>query len=102
MTGHQAKILTTHSPERQALPPKRPTDTQTSWEAPWAAAAQSLRDLADTATPFGRGGGLPDANAIGRQITEAINADPDEVERLRSARKSAREGRTYSRHSDTS
>jgi hypothetical protein len=39
--------------------------------------------------------------AAGRRITEEINADPAEVERLRSARRSARAGRMYPRHSDT-
>jgi hypothetical protein len=42
-----------------------------------------------------------DAHAVGRRITEEINADPEEVKRLRKARRNARAGKTFPRHSDT-
>jgi hypothetical protein len=83
------------------LPPKRPHDTQTAWEDPWKATQAARETLANSQTPYGRGGALPDARAVGRRITEEINADPAEVERLRSARKNARAGKTFPRHSDT-
>jgi hypothetical protein len=57
--------------------------------------------LADSATPYRQGGVLPDVLAVGRRITEEINADPAEVTRLRRSRKNARAGKTYPRHSDT-
>jgi hypothetical protein len=38
---------------------------------------------------------------VGGRITEQINADPAEVKRLRRARKNARAGKTFPRHSDT-
>jgi hypothetical protein len=100
MTGHR-NIETQAAPNRQYLPPKGPTDTQTAWEDPWSATARTFRELADTDTPFGRGRVLPDASTIGRRITEEINADPAEVARLRRARRNARAGKTYPRHSDT-
>jgi len=83
------------------LPPKRPNDTQTAWEDPWAATEEARQTLASSRTPYGRGGVLPDAHGVGRRITEEINADPAEIERLRSARKNARAGKTFPRHSDT-
>ena len=98
MTEHQEKVT---MPTTQTLPPKGPTDTQTAWEDPWSATAQSFQQLADTDTPYRRGLVLPDATTIGHRITEQINADPAEAERLRSARRNARAGRTYPRHSDT-
>jgi hypothetical protein len=57
--------------------------------------------LANSQTPYAHGRALPDARELGNRITEEINADPAEVERLRSARKSARTGKTFPRHSDT-
>ncbi len=82
----------------QPLPPKRPEDTQTAWEDPWAAispeAWKALEEHADEKIP------VPDAHAVGRRITEEINADPKEVRRLRRARQHARDGKTYPRHDD--
>src|SRR5579863_6312789 len=72
------------------LPPKQPQDTQTAWEDPWKATQAARETLANSQTPYGQGGALADARAVGRRITEEINADPAEVKRLRSARKNAR------------
>lgn len=83
------------------LPPRQPGDTQTAWEDPWKATQKVRETLVNSQTPYGQGGALPDARAVGRRITEEINADPTEVERLRSARKAARAGKTFPRHSDT-
>lgn len=77
------------------LPPKRPQDTQTAWEDPWAATLAARQALANSGHP------VPDPGAVGQRITKEINEDPREVERLRSARKNARAGRTFPRHSDT-
>jgi hypothetical protein len=85
-------------PALTTLPPKRPDDTQTAWEDPWAAISKEVWEAQEQA------GGMnlaPDAHAVGRRITEEINADPAEVKRLRSARKNARAGKTFPRHSDT-
>ena len=79
------------------LPPKRPRDTQTAWEDPWAAISQEAWEALEEQA----GDLMPDAHAVGRRITEEINADPAEVKRLRKARKNARAGKTFPRHSDT-
>jgi hypothetical protein len=84
---------------RQALPPKQPNDTETAWEDPWAAISPEAWEALEEHAP--EGSLVPDAQAVGRRITEEINADPAEVRRLRSARRNARAGRTYPRHSDT-
>jgi hypothetical protein len=81
------------------LPPKRPRETQTAWEDPWTAISQEAWEALEEQT--GQRNLAPDAHAVGRRITEEINADPAEVERLRSARKNARAGKTFPRHSDT-
>jgi hypothetical protein len=83
------------------LPPKQPNATQTAWEDPWKATEAARQELANSQTPYGQGRALPDPQAVGRRITDEINADPAEVERLRSARRSARAGKTFPRHSDT-
>lgn len=57
------------------LPPKRPEDTDTPWADPWEASEEAREKI------------------TGQQITDAINADPAEVELLRKSRKQAREGR---------
>jgi hypothetical protein len=75
----------------RTLPPKRPDETQTAWEDPWAAAASARRDLGP-GTPYGAED--LNARAVGHAITAAINADPAEVARLRKARQEAREGKT--------
>ncbi|HTX28288.1 MAG TPA: hypothetical protein VME19_14865 [Streptosporangiaceae bacterium] len=85
----------------EQLRPKGPEDTQTAWEDPWGATQAARQTLADSQTPYGQGGVLPDVRAVGHRITEEINADPAEIERLRTARKNARAGKTFPRHSDT-
>ena len=72
------------------------TDTQTAWGDLWIAVSETLRTPAVASR-------LREARdqAIGRKITEEINADPAEVARLRRARRNARAGKTYPRHSDT-
>jgi len=67
----------------------------TAWEDPWSATREALET-----TPHGEAI-RKEARPVGQRITEEINADPEEVERLRKARKEAREGKTYPRHSDT-
>jgi hypothetical protein len=80
------------------LPPKRPQDTQTAWEDPWAAISpDAWKALEEQA---GERGFRPDAHVVGRRITEEINLDPEEVRRLRKARQHARDGKTYPRHDD--
>lgn len=80
------------------LPPKRPQDTQTAWEDPWAAISpDAWGALEEQASEEGL---RPDARAVGRRITEEINSDPEEVARLRKARKDARDGKTFPRHDD--
>lgn len=74
----------------RTLPPKRPDDTQTAWEDPWAAAASARRNLGP-GTPHGAGN--LSARGVGDTITAAINAGPGEAERLRQARRQAREGK---------
>jgi hypothetical protein len=74
---------------------KRPGDTQTAWEDPWSA-TKTARET----TPHGAAV-LREARPVGQRITEEINADPEEVERLRKARRDARDGKTFPRHSDT-
>lgn len=69
---------------------KRPKDTQTAWEDPWAAARKARQEMEERS-------GEP----VGRRITEEINADPAEVERLRRARREARVRKTFPRHADT-
>jgi hypothetical protein len=78
----------------RALPPKRPQDTQTAWEDPWAAISPDAWEVLEEK------GLLPDARAVGHRITEEINSDPEEVARLRKARKEARDGKTFPRHDD--
>jgi hypothetical protein len=80
------------------LPPKRPDDTQTAWEDPWAAISKEAWEAQEQA---GGTNLAPDAHTVGGRITEQINADPAEVKRLRRARKNARAGKTFPRHSDT-
>jgi hypothetical protein len=63
------------------LPPKRPQDTQTAWEDPWAATQAALQEMADM-------------EAVGHRISEEISADPAEAARLRMARRNARAGKT--------
>ncbi len=100
MTRSQAKGAGA-SQALATLPPKQPNDTQTAWEDPWKATQEARETLANSQTLYGQAGVLPDARAVGRRITEEINADPAEVELLRSARKNARAGKTFPRHSDT-
>jgi len=83
--------LTTKDKHLRPLQPKRPEETQTAWEDPWAAAAKA-REYLGPETPYGTED--LSARAIGRAITAAINADPEEVSRLRRARQEAREGNT--------
>jgi hypothetical protein len=85
----------TQAPERL---PKRPDDTQTAWEDPWAAARKARQELEEKSGEKY----LPhDAHTVGRRITEEINADPEEVDRLRKARQDARAGKIFPRHADT-
>jgi hypothetical protein len=77
---------------------KRPEDSQTAWEDPWAAARKARQELEE------RSGEkyLPhSARTVGRRITKEINADPEEVDRLRKAREEARAGKIFPRHDDT-
>jgi hypothetical protein len=75
--------LVTKTPPRlsikgmEILPPKREQDSETSWADPWAATRPAQEAV------------------MGREITDAINAEPDEVQRLRIARADARAGRRY-------
>lgn len=69
--------------ETRTLPPKRAEDTETSWADPWKATEPAREAVA------------------GRLITDAINSDPAEVERLRKARRDAREGRRSPRRDAT-
>jgi hypothetical protein len=57
------------------LPPKQAEDTETSWVDPWTA-TQPARE-----------------QVMSRQITDEINSNAAEVERLRRARADARAGR---------
>jgi hypothetical protein len=100
MVERQMKAPET-APALTLLPPKRAGDTQTPWEDPWEATQAARARLADSQTPYGQRGILADARAVGHRITEEINADPAEAERLRQARKNARAGKTFPRHSDT-
>jgi hypothetical protein len=70
--------------EIPTLRPKRDGDTETAWADPWEA-TEPAREV-----------------VMGRQITDAINADPAEVEILRKARQEVRAGRRYPRHDDSS
>ena len=94
--------LTIPASQAQVLPPKRHQDTQTPWEDPWTATEEAREQLASTATPYSQESIRRQAPDMGQQITDEINSDPAEVERLRAARRSARAGRIYPRHSDTS
>ena len=78
----QTKVQPTEKARRllQVLPPKRAEDTETAWADPWAA-TRSAREV-----------------VMGRVITDQIDADPAEVQRLRAARQQARVGRRYRRH----
>lgn len=69
-------------PNLETLPPKKSTETETAWVDPWVAAEEAQEKI------------------TGQAITDAINADPDEVARLRRARKAAREGRWFPRPDD--
>jgi hypothetical protein len=62
------------------LPPKRQSDSETSWTDPWAAAAPSLEPM------------------MSQVITDEINRDPVEVRRLRRALEEALEGRLIPLH----
>jgi len=98
MASHQAKAAKTDQ-TLVPLPPKRPQDTQTAWEDPWAAISPAAWEALEE---HAAGMNLaPDARAVGHRITEEIDADPAEVRRLRRARTNARAGKTYPRHSDT-
>jgi hypothetical protein len=99
MAGRQTREPVT-TPALALLPPKRPEDTQTAWEDPWEATQAAREKLANSQTPYSRGIRV-DVRTVGHRITEEINADPAEIERLRSARKDARAGKTFPRHSDT-
>ena len=96
MAEQQAKAGTTQA--LRVLPPKRPEDTQTAWDDPWAAISPDAWKAMEEQA--GEKGLHPDARAVGRRITEEINADPEEVARLRKARQHARAGKTYPRHDD--
>ena len=75
---------------------ERPGNSQTTaWEDPWSATREALKT-----TPHGAAI-RKKARPAGQRITEEINADPEGVERLRKARRDAREGKTFPRHSDT-
>lgn len=81
MTNYLLKVT---DPERlTTLPPKSAEGAETSWADPWAA-TQPAREA-----------------VRGREITDAIDSDPDEVDRLRRARQQAREGRMAPRRRDT-
>jgi hypothetical protein len=97
MAGHQTTATAT---ALTLLPPKRPEDTQTAWEDPWEATQAAREKLANSQTLYSQSVRV-DARTVGHRITEEINADPAEIERLRSARKDARAGKTFPRHSDT-
>ena len=86
------------SPALKILPAKRPEDTSTPWEDPWAAATVAREALESQA---GRSYLPPGTPTVGHRITEEIDADPSEVRRLKRARTNARAGRLYPRHSDT-
>lgn len=60
----------------RTLPPKQSTETETAWVDPWVAAEEAQEKI------------------TGQAITDAINADPEEVALLRAARQQAREGKT--------
>jgi hypothetical protein len=72
-----------------------PGDTQTAWEDPWSATLEALET-----TPHGAAV-RESAPPAGQRITQEIDADPEEAERLRQARRDARTGKTFPRHSDT-
>jgi hypothetical protein len=99
MAGHQTREPVTAT-ALTLLPPKRPEDTQTAWEDPWEATQAAREKLANSQTPY-RQAIRVDVRTVGHRITEEINAHPAEIERLRSARKDARAGKTFPRHSDT-
>ena len=100
MVGRQTKAPVT-APALTPLPPKRPQDTQTAWEDPWEATQAAREKLANSQTPYGQEFIRADSRAVGHRITKEINADTAEIERLRSARRNARAGKTFPRHSDT-
>lgn len=74
--------LTVIGPTLPTLPPKRAEETETSWTNPWEA-SEPAREI-----------------VTGKEITDAINADPDEVARLRKSIQEAREGHRSPRRPD--
>jgi hypothetical protein len=96
--------------DRETLPPKGAQATQTAWKDPWAATRSAATRNSETRSVLRllalyerRASAQRDLLSLqmGRKITEEINADPAEVERLRAAREDIRKGRTFPRHSDT-
>lgn len=81
----------TPTPEKaeklRTLPPKRPGDDETAWADVWEATQPAREAMV--------------AREWGRRITDEINRDPAEVERLRKARRDVREGRRSPRRAGT-
>ena len=69
------------------LPPKRAEESETAWADPWKATQPAREAMV--------------AEEMGRRITDEINRDPAEVERLRKTRRDVREGRRSPRRAGT-
>jgi len=83
----------------KTLPARTDAQTETDWRDPWAATEQARRTLHDAQTA--KPDFLADIHKVSRRITDEINADPMEVQKLRKARQEAREGRTSPRRNGT-
>jgi hypothetical protein len=75
------------------LTPNRAQDSETAWVDPWQATQEAQKTVVFTRPDFLRD--LKQATRhLGTKITEEIDRDPEEVERLRSAIQEADRGQT--------
>jgi hypothetical protein len=70
------------------LGPKRALESETAWVDPWEATKEAREAIA----PQTRARFLEDLHRVGRQITDEISRDPEEVRRLRESIRQADEG----------
>jgi len=80
-----------NSDTAKRLPDRTENQSETDWRDPWTATEEARRTV-----PF-----LADLHKVSRRITDEINADPLEVQKLRKAREDAREGKASPRSDDT-
>ena len=90
----EVRRLTKTETDRLTTVPNRPdAESETEWRDPWAVAQEIRATLPKPA----RNEFLVDLSRVSHRITDEINADPVEAQKLRKARQEAREGKTFPR-----